>query len=90
VVRGDIHAINQPHRRGRVRHGGRVVVCPTSQSVRPASFHPDVAIGDESTRALCEMVGAVDARKLGRHVGHLTRDEMRGIDDALLLVLGLR
>jgi mRNA-degrading endonuclease toxin of MazEF toxin-antitoxin module len=57
---------------------------------RPASFHPDVVIGDESTRVLCEMVGAVDARKLGQHVGHLTLDEMRGIDDALLLVLGLR
>lgn len=105
MVRGDIHAINLPHRRGRLQHGGRfavivqaddllalstVVVCPTSQSVRPASFHPDVVIGDESTRVLCEMVGAVDARKLGQHVGHLTLDEMRGIDDALLLILGLR
>ena len=99
-----MHAINLPQRRGRVQHGGRyaivvqaddllalstVVVCPTSQSVRPATFHPDAAIGDEHTRVLCEMVGAVDARKLGRHVGHLTLDELRGIDDALLLVLGL-
>ena len=105
MVRGDIHAINLPHRRGRVHYGDRfavivqaddllalstVVVCPTSQSVRPASFHPDVVIGDESTRVLCEMVGAVDARKLGKHVGHVAFDEMRGIDDALLLVLGLR
>jgi mRNA interferase MazF len=105
VVRGDVYAINLPQRRGRIQHGGRfavivqaddllalstVVVCPTSQSVRPASFHPEVAIGDEPTRVLCEMVGAVDARKLGRHVGHVTLDEMRGIDEALLLVLGLR
>jgi mRNA interferase MazF len=105
VVRGDVHAISLRHRRGRLQHGGRlavivqaddllalstVVVCPTSQSVRPGSFHPDVAIGDESTRVLCEMVGPVDARKLGAHVGHVTLDEMRDIDDALLLVLGLR
>jgi hypothetical protein len=36
------------------------------------------------------MVGAVDARALGERVGDLTLDERRGIDDSLLLVLGLR
>lgn len=105
MVRGDIHAIKLPQRRGHVQHGRRfavivqaddllalstVVVCPTSQSAPPASFHPEISIGDESTRVLCEMVGAVDARALGERVGHLTLDERRGIDDALLLVLGLR
>jgi mRNA interferase MazF len=105
VVRGDIHAIKLPQRRGRVQHGLRfavivqaddllalstVIVCPTSQSAPPASFHPEVTIGDEPTRVLCEMVGAIDARALGEQVGHLTLDERRGIDDALLLVLGLR
>jgi mRNA interferase MazF len=104
VVRGDIHAIKLSPRRGRVQHGRRfavivqaddllalstVIVCPTSQSAPPASFHPEVAIGDASTRVLCEMVGAVDARALGKQVGHLTLDERRGIDEALLLVLGL-
>jgi len=49
-----------------------------------------IAIGDEPTRVLCEMVGAVDARALGDQVGHLTLDEGRAIDDALRLVLGLR
>ena len=38
---------------------------------------------------MCEMVGAVDARGLGDHVGHLTLDEMRSVDDALQLVLDL-
>jgi mRNA interferase MazF len=105
VVRGDIHAIKLPQCRGRVQHGGRfavivqaddllalstVIICPTSRSAPPASFHPEVAIGGESTRVLCEMVGAVDARALGEQVGHLTLDERRAIDDALLLVLGLR
>ena len=67
-----------------------VVVCPTSTSTPPASFHPVVMVGDDSTRVMCEMVGAVDARALGDHVGHLTVDEMRDVDDALLLVLDLR
>jgi mRNA interferase MazF len=105
VVRGDIHAIKLPQRRGRVQHGRRfavivqaddllalstVIVCPTSQSVPAASFHPEVEVGDQSTRVLCEMISAIDVRALGTHAGYLTGDEMRGIDDALLLVLGLR
>jgi mRNA interferase MazF len=104
VVRGDVHAIRLPRGRGHVQHGRRfaivvqaddlltlssVVVCPTSSSTPPASFHPEVALGDESTRAMCEMVGAVDARSLGERVGHLTFDELRSVDDALMLVLGL-
>jgi mRNA interferase MazF len=105
VVRGDVHAITLPRRRGRVQHGRRyavivqaddllglstVVVCPTSSSTPPASFHPEVGIGEEQTRVMCEMVGAVDARALGEPVAHLTMDEIRSVDDALLLVLGLR
>ena len=104
MVRGDVHAIKLPQRRGRVQHGRRfavivqaddllalstVVVCPTSQSAPAASFHPEVVVSEESTRVLCEMIGPIDAHALGKQVGHLTVDEMRGIDDALLLVLGL-
>jgi len=104
VVRADIHAIKLPRGRGRVQRGRRyavivqaddllelstVVICPTSTSAPPASFHPEIEIGDEPTRVLCEMVGAVDARALGEQVGHLTPDEMRRVQDALMLVLGL-
>src|ERR1700686_1476367 len=35
------------------------------------------------------MVGAVDARELGERVGHLGLEDLRAIDDALLLVLDL-
>jgi mRNA-degrading endonuclease toxin of MazEF toxin-antitoxin module len=35
------------------------------------------------------MVGAVDARALGERTGHLTHDELRTVEDALSLVLGL-
>lgn len=105
MVRGDVHAITLPRRRGRVQHGRRyavvvqaddllalstVVVCPTSRSAPPASFHPEIALGEERTRVLCEMVGAVDARALGEQVGNLALDEIREVDEALLLVLGLR
>jgi mRNA interferase MazF len=67
-----------------------IVVCPTSASAPPASFHPEIEIGGEQTRVMCEMVGAVDVRALGEQISHLALDEMRSVDDALLLVLGLR
>jgi mRNA interferase MazF len=66
-----------------------IVVCPTSQSTPSASFHPEIRIGDSATRVMCEMVGAVDARALGKQVGHLTLEEIQGVDDALSLVLSL-
>jgi mRNA interferase MazF len=99
-----VHAIGLPRGRGRVQHGRRyavivqsdellalstVVVCPTSTSTPPASFHPKVEIGEKPTRVMCEMVGAVDARALGEQVGHLTFDELRDVEDALFLVLSL-
>jgi mRNA interferase MazF len=104
VVRGDVHEIVLRPRRGRAQHGRRyalivqaddllalstIVICPTSQSTPPASFHPEVSIVEASTRVMCEMVGSVDARVLGKQVGHLTLDEMRSVDDALSLVLDL-
>ncbi len=104
MVRGDVHAIALPRRRGHVQQGRRfgvvvqaddllalstVVICPTSSSTAAASFHPEVTIGQGPTRVMCEMVGAVDASRLGAKVGHLSRDEMRDVDDALQLVLDL-
>ena len=66
-----------------------VLICPTSQSVRPASFRPQVELGKSRTHVLCEMVGHVDAGRLGDQVGHLSREEIDAIDEALGLVLGL-
>ena len=105
MVRGDVLAITLPRHRGRVQHGRRfavvvqaddllalstIIVCPTSVSTPPASFHPEVSIGDERTRVMCEMIGAVDARALGEQVAHLTLDDIRRVDDALQLVFNLR
>lgn len=38
---------------------------------------------------MCEMVGPVDARALGEHVGNLSLEEMRSVDDGLELVLDI-
>jgi mRNA interferase MazF len=104
VVRGDVHAITLPRRRGHVQHGRRlavivqaddllalstIIVCPTSTSTPAASFHPEIVVRDEQARVMCEMAGAVDRRMLGAHVGHLTLEEMRAVDEALELVLDL-
>lgn len=104
MIRGDVNQINLPGKRGHVQRGRRyavivqaddllalstAVICPTSQSAFSASFHPEVVIAEQPTQVLCEMVGAVDARALGERVGHLTRDELRAVEDALLLVLDL-
>lgn len=104
MVRGDVCAITLPKGRGRVQHGPRyavvvqadelmalstVVICPTSQSAPPASFHPEVAIAGEPTRVLCEMAGAIDARAIGEQVAHLTLDELRAVEEGLELVLDL-
>jgi mRNA interferase MazF len=104
VVRGDVHAIKLPRKHGHVQQGRRyavivqaddllalstVVICPTSRSAFPASFHPEISLQDQPTQVLCEMIGAVDARALGEQIGHLTVDEQRALDDALQLVLEL-
>jgi mRNA interferase MazF len=65
-----------------------VVICPTSTSALAASFHPQIELGGEPTKVLCEMVGAVDARNLNEQVGHLSYGELRTVDDGLALVLG--
>ena len=71
MVRGDVHAIVISEHRGHVQHGRRyavivqaddllalstIVVCPTSTSTPPASFHPEIEIDDQATRVMCEMV----------------------------------
>lgn len=104
MVRGDVHAIKLPGKRGHVQEGRRyavivqtddlltlstVVICPTSRSAFSASFHPEVTIAGQLTQVLCEMVGAVDARALGERVSHLSHEELRTVEDALLLVLDL-
>jgi mRNA interferase MazF len=105
VLRGDVYRFRLPKGIGHEQHGDRygvvvqadeflprsvVIVAPTSRSARAASFRPEAEIAGEITRVLIEQIGAVDARRLGELAGHLTHEEMWGVDEALLVVLGLR
>lgn len=67
-----------------------VLVAPTSRSARPASFRPEIDLLEDTTRVLVEQVGGIDAGRLGELVGHVSPDQLWGIDEALLTVLGLR
>lgn len=65
------------------------LVAPTSTSVRPASFRPPITIGDGETRVLVEQTTVVDPQRLGRSAGRLDASELRAVDEALALILGL-
>ena len=67
-----------------------MIVAPTSRSARAASFRPEAEIAGENTRVLVEQIGAVDTRRLGELVGHLSPEELWGVDEALIAILGLR
>jgi len=53
------------------------------------SFRPEITIGPDITKVLVEQLGAVDATRLGDLVGRVSPQEMWGIDEALLAILGL-
>lgn len=106
MERGEVFALPAPRAtRGHEQHGSRygvvlqnddllalstVIVAPTSASARAASFRPEVEIRGERTRVLVEQLGAVDPGRLGRSAGFLAHDELRAVDRATALVLGLR
>jgi mRNA interferase MazF len=104
VTRGDVYRIRLPSRRGHEQRGPRygvvvqadallglstAIVAPTSRSAAPATFRPEIALVGDVTRVLVEHLRAVDMSRLGEHVGRLTADEQRAVDEALEVVLGL-
>ncbi len=68
---------------------GTVLVSPTSTGARPASFRPIIDLDGDQTRVLVEQTTVVDPQHLGRSAGRLEATELRAVDDALRLVLGL-
>jgi mRNA interferase MazF len=104
VTRGDVYRVRLPQRGGHEQHGPRyavlvqadellglstVLVAPTSRSARPASFRPEIDIAGQPTRVMVEQLRALDVRRLDDFEGHLSASEMRGVDEALALVLAL-
>lgn len=106
MERGEVFALPAPRgARGHEQRGSRygvvlqnddllalstVIVAPTSTSARAASFRPEVEVAGSSTRVLVEQMGAVAPARLGRSVGFLTHQELRAVDHAAALMLGLR
>lgn len=104
MLRGDVYRFRLPTGVGHEQHGDRfgvvvqadellprsvVLVAPTSRRARPASFRPEVEVEGGTTRVLVEQVGAIDASRLGALAGHLSTEEIWGVDEALQTVLGL-
>jgi len=104
VTRGDVYRVRLPRRRGHEQHGPRfavlvqadellglstVLVAPTSRSARGASFRPEVEIAGQRTRVMVEQLRALDVRHLDDFEGQLSAGEMRGVNEALSLVLAL-
>lgn len=104
MLRGDVYRFRLPKGAGHEQHGDRfgvvvqaneflprsvVIVVPTSRSARAASFRPEIEVAGQKTRLLVEQIGAVDPQRLGELSGHVTPEEMWGIDEALATVLGL-
>ena len=58
-------------------------------SALPTVFRPEVEVAGRPTRVLTEQIRALDRSRLGRRVDALAQTELRAVDDALKLVLGL-
>lgn len=105
MVRGEVFRLPSPRGvRGREQRGARyavvvqadelmvlstTLVAPTSTSARPATFRPTISLNDAETRVLVEQTTVVDPERLGRSAGRLDANELRAVDEALALVLGL-
>jgi mRNA interferase MazF len=105
MVRGEIFRLPAPRDpRGHEQRGARyavvvqsdefldlstTLVAPTSTGAMPATFRPTIDVRGRPTRVLVEQTTVVDAHRLGRSAGRLDADELRAVDEALALVLGL-
>ncbi|GAA4828436.1 type II toxin-antitoxin system PemK/MazF family toxin [Garicola koreensis] len=104
-MRGDLYRLRAPKDvRGHEQAGARFavvlqsddlplstwVVAPTSTGRREASFRPQIEIEGTMTRVMVEQLTVVDPEaRLGDFAGRLDAAELRAVDAALLVVLGL-
>lgn len=66
-----------------------VLVAPTSRSAQARSFRPAIELDGQLTRVLVEQTTAVSTDRLGGSAGRLSANELRSLDDALVVVFGL-
>jgi mRNA-degrading endonuclease toxin of MazEF toxin-antitoxin module len=57
--------------------------------VMHGTFRPVIAMEGDETQVLVEQTTVVDPQRLGRSAGRLDADELRALDDAFALILGL-
>lgn len=105
MVRGEVFRYRAPRdARGSEQRGKRfavivqsdellglstVLVAPTSASALPRSIRPEIELMGRTTRVLVEQTTVVTHDRLGEGVGRLNAAELRDVDAALALVLGL-
>ena len=105
MVRGEVFRLPRPRSaRGHEQRGAHhavivqadefldlsaTLVAPTSTSAMPATFRPVIELDGTVTRVLVEQTTVVDPQRLGRSAGRLDPGELRAIDQALSLLLGL-
>jgi mRNA interferase MazF len=105
VTRGEVFRVRPPREaRGHEQRGARygvvvqadellalstVLIAPTSTSALRTSFRPAITVAGTRTWVVVDQTAAHDVRRLGRSVGRLEAQELRAVDEALALVLGL-
>ena len=105
MVRGEVFRLPPRRgARGREQRGARfavvvqadefldlstTLVAPTSTSAAPTSFRPTITVQGSETRVLVEQTAVVAPQRLGRSAGRLEASELRAVDEALALLLGL-
>lgn len=105
MVRGEVFRLRAPREsRGAEQRGARyavvvqadellalatVLVSPTSGSAPARSFRPVIELEGARTRVLVEQTTAISPERLGSSVGRLGAAELRDLDEALAVVLGL-
>lgn len=105
MVRGEVFRLPPRRgARGREQRGARyavivqadefldlstTLVAPTSTTARPTTFRPTIRLQGSETRVLVEQTTVVDPQRLARSAGRLEASELRAVDEALALILGL-
>lgn len=105
LQRGDVVALRAPqgakgHQRKGARYGvilqsselsglSTVVVAPTSTNAQASNFRPEVKVRGRRTRVLVDQLRTVDREHVGPPAGYVAAHELRNLDDALKVVLGL-
>lgn len=105
MVRGEVFHLSAPRgARGHEQRGARfavivqadefldlstTLVAPTSTSARATSFRPTITVNGRETRVIVEQTSVADPQRLGRSAGRLEAAELRAVDAALALILGL-